>query len=207
MGTGARLGALGVAGAILGFAVALGAALVTQDTAYDWRTNMLSDLGDPSCHVRGGRWICSPGFAAFNASLMGIGALLGVSALLLLRRWGRVLAGSVAVMGVGLVLAGVFPAGDDGALHLAGVVLALVVPGLGLLLAAIRPQTRWLVPFRVPRGILAVVALVFCGESRLPDPLLPRGVGEWIIVGCLVVALLVEASRVLLQRPERPVSR
>ncbi|MDO5533359.1 MAG: DUF998 domain-containing protein [Propionibacteriaceae bacterium] len=193
----ARLGAGGVLVAIIVFGVVLAAAVRTEGTAYDWWDNMLSDLGDPSCHVRGGRWICSPGAEAFNAGLIGVGVLLLVSALLLTGMWGRVLAAGVAVMGGGLVIAGVFPAGNDGALHLAGVVLALVVPGLALLAASVRPETSWLASYRWPRGALAVVALLLCAESRLPHALLPRGASELVIAGCLLVALGAEALRVV----------
>lgn len=200
VGRRARLGAAGVLMAIFAFVVVLGAAVGTEGTAYDWWDNMLSDLGDPSCHVRGGRWICSPGAAAFNAGLIGIGVVLMASALALVGPWGRVLAGGVGVMGAGLVVAGVFPAGDDGALHLAGVILALVVPGLALLAAAVRPGTGWLARHRLPRGALAAVALALCAESRLPQAVIPRGVGELVIVACLLVALGWEAVRVLRAR-------
>lgn len=193
----ARLGAAGVLVAILVFSSVLGAAVGTEGTAYDWWNNMLSDLGDPSCHVRGGRWICSPGAAAFNAGLVTTGGILLASALSLVVPWGRVLSGGVAIMGGGLVIAGVFPAGDDGAVHLAGVVLALVVPGLALLAASVRPETTWLSRGRVPRGVLAVVALLLCAESRLPQALLPRGAAELVIVASLLVALAWEALRVV----------
>lgn len=172
-------------------------ALGVQGTAYDWQINMMSDLGDGSCRERGGRWICSPGFVAFNAGLMVCGVVLAGSALCLLDVWGRRLAGGIAVMGAGLLVAGGFPAGDDGRAHLAGVVLALVVPSLALLTSGIRPGTAWLRAHRRKRGLLGVVALVFCAESQLPAQAVPRGAGELIIVGCLVVALLGESVRLL----------
>jgi hypothetical membrane protein len=196
-----RLGALGVIAAIIVFAVAVAVSLGVTGAAYAWEVNMISDLGDSSCRTRGGRWICSPGFALFNAGLIVTGLLVCLAGWALSRRWGRLLAGSLAVMGVGLVVAGVFPAGDDGAIHLAGVVLALVVPGFGLLLSGIRPETPWLRPRRVPRGVLGGTALVFCAESRLPDNLLPQGAGELVIVACLVLGLLLEAGRLLSSRP------
>ena len=193
----ARLGSLGVVVASLAFVVTVTVSLGVPGTDYAWDINMISDLGDSACRTRGGRRICSPGFALFNAGLVVTGLLLLVAGTGLHRLWGRVLAGGVAVMGVGLVIAGVFPAGDDGAVHLAGVVLALVVPGVALLLSGIRPETAWLRSRRLARGVLGGVALVFCAESRLPENLLPRGAGELIIVGCLVLALLFEAARVL----------
>lgn len=198
----ARLGALGIVAAMLVFGVTFVVALNTPGTAFVWSVNMISDLGDSGCRVRGGRWICSPGFAVFNTGLIIVGLLLAASAGALFRLWGRVLAGSVLVMGLGLIVAAVFPAGDAGAVHLVGVVLALVVPGLGLLLSAIRPETTWLGSGRVPRGVLAVVALVLSAENRLPTDL-PQGAGQVIIVGCLVIALLVEATRTLGARSAR----
>ena len=144
--------------------------------------------------------ICSPGFALFNTGLIATGVLLSAAGAGLRRRWGRLLAGSLAVMGVGLVIAGVFPAGDAGALHLAGVVLALVVPGCGLLISAIRPETAWLSRRRALRGVLAATSLVFAAENRLPHNFVPQGPGELVIVGCLLVALLVESAALLAAR-------
>ena len=203
----ARFGAGGVVAAVLTFALTVGLSLGVAGTVYAWDVNMISDLGDGACRTRGGRWICSPGSALFNTGLVGTGMLLVVAGTALLRLWGRALAGSVAVMGLGLVVAGIFPAGDDGTLHLAGVVLALVVPGAGLLLSGIRPETVWLGRHRALRAGLGGIALAFCAESRLPDPLLPRGAGELIIVGCLLVPLLLEAARALAARAGGPAAR
>ena len=195
----ARLGALAVATAVLVFAVGVGVSL-GLGAAYLWGTNMLSDLGDGECRPRGGRWICSPGHAMFNIAMVTAGLLLTLAAAALGRLWGRLLATSLAVMGVGLVVAGVFPAGDDGRVHLVGVVLALVVPGFGLLVSAMRPETEWLRRHRVPRGVLGAATLVFCAESRLPANLLPAGAGELVIVACLLLALILEAARALATR-------
>ena len=194
------LGAAGVLVAILVFVVTVVAALRTTGTTFVWTVNMFSDLGDGACRPRGGRWICSPGSAAFNVGLAVTGLLLAGAALTLTSRWGRLLAGSVVVMGLGLVVAAVFPAGDTGAIHLAGVVMAFVVPAAGLLLSAVRPETRWLERGRAVRGTLAVVALVFCAENQVPPALVQEGTGQIIIVGSLVLALVVESVRVLAAR-------
>lgn len=209
----ARLGAVLVLAAVGIFVTVFTLSVRTPGTAYVWHLNMISDLGDRSCHVRDARWICSPGHALFNAGLILTGALLAVAGSLLLRFWGRVLAGGVGVMGVGLVVAGLFTATDHGAIHLVGVVLALVAPGLGLLWSAARPETAWLDSHRVGRGLLAGAALLLAAESRLPDAVLPRGAGELGIVLCLVGALVVEAVRLRPHRrrdaghPQGPTSR
>lgn len=197
----ARVGALGVLAAVLLFAITLAFSLRSTGTLFVWAVNMISDLGDGQCGTRGGRWICSPGFALFNTGLVVTGVLLGAAGACLLGLWGRLLGGSVLIMGLGLIVAAAFPAGDAAAVHLAGVVLALVVPGLGFLLSAIRPGTAWLRVRRVPRGVLGGVALIFCAENRLPGEALAQAMGQVIIVGCLLLALLAEAARVLLARP------
>lgn len=198
-----RLGAFGVLAAIGVFSVTVSILLADSGTAYAWPVNMLSDLGDSSCHVRGGRWICSPGYAVFNTGVIVTGLLLTASGWWLRGLWGSVLGGSVSLMGMGLVVAAAFPAGDFGGLHLAGVVLALVVPGLGLLLSGIRPATAWLGSHRVARGVLGGVALIFSAENRMPAEIVPQGAGQAIIVGCIVIALLIEAARVLTHRPRK----
>lgn len=195
--TRARLGGVAVLVAVGTFLVAFAVSVGTSGTAYVWHLNMISDLGDPSCHVRDSRWICSPAHVLFNTGLVLTGAMLAAAGMLLLRLWGRVLAGSVVVMGAGLAVAGIFTATEHAALHLVGVVLALVAPGLGLLWSAIRPGTAWLDFFRVLRGLLAGVALLLAAESRLPDPVIPRGAGELGMVLCLVTALVVQAVRLL----------
>lgn len=197
---GAVTGAVVVLAAVCTFMAAFVASVGTPGTAYVWHTNMISDLGDRSCHTRDARWICSPAHDAFNAALVATGVLLAVAGALLRRPWGRVLAGAVAVMGLGLAVAGVFTATEHGARHLLGVVLALVAPGLGLLWSAIRPETAWLDAYRTARGLLATVALLLAAESRLPNPVVPRGAGELGIVLCLVSALALEAVRVLRAR-------
>ncbi|QFG69962.1 hypothetical protein [Ornithinimicrobium pratense] len=190
-----RLGAVAVLAGVGVFVTVFALAVRTPGTAYVWHLNMVSDLGDRSCHVRDARWICSPGHVLFNSGLILTGGLLAVAGSLLLRLWGRILAGSVVVMGVGLVVAGLFTATDHGAIHLVGVVLALVAPGLGLLWSAARPETGWLDSHRVVRGLLGGAALLLAAESRLPDAVLPRGAGELGIVFFLVSALVVEAMR------------
>lgn len=191
----ARLGALLVFAAVLLFTLTVGVSLSTAQTAYVWHENMISDLGDDACRMRGGRWICSPNHALFNAGVSFTGVLLVAAGACLVDRWGRVLAGGVVVMGVGLVATGVFPAGSSPGLHLTAVVLALVVPALGFLASGIRPGTPWLLHRRGTRVVLASVALVFAAVSRLPDGTVPRGAGELVIVGALLLALLLEAGR------------
>jgi len=186
-----------VLAAVLLFALTVGVTLSAGQTAYVWRENMISDLGDDACRLRGGRWICSPHHALFNAGVSFTGVLLAAAGACLTAQWGRVLAGGVVVMGSGLVATGVFPAGRSPGLHLMAVVLALVVPALGFLASGIRPGTPWLERRRGARVVLASTALVFAAVSRLPNGTVPRGAGELVIVGALLLALLLEAGRLL----------
>lgn len=173
-------------------------ALRITGTAYVWHANMLSDLGDSSCQVRGGRWVCSPGFALFNAGLVVAGAVLAGAGAAVLRLWGWLLGGSVVAMGAGLAILGLRPADVAGGMHFVGVVLALVVPAGGLLASAIRPPTSWLARRRLWRGALATVALLLCADNGLGAEVVARGAGELLIVGALVLALVIEAARILL---------
>ncbi|RLZ02574.1 hypothetical protein CWC38_10400 [Kocuria tytonicola] len=198
---GARLGALLVVAAVLVVALTAVLTLSTPGTAYVWYENMISDLGDGECRVRGGRWICSPGHRVFNTGIALAGVLLLAAGACLWGRWGRVLAGGVVVMGAGLVATGVFPAGNRAGLHLAAVVLALVVPALGFLASGIRPGTPWLRRRRGARVVLASTALLFAAVSRLPGGVVPAGAGELVIVGAMLLALLLEAGCLLLREP------
>jgi hypothetical membrane protein len=205
----ARLGALGVMVAVMVFVTVFVVAVAQTNTTYLWPTNMISDLGDGECGVRGGRWICSPGHTWFNAGVIVTGGVLALSGLALARLWGSVLAGGLVAMGAGLVVSGVFPAGNAATLHLVGVILALLPLGFGLLLSGVRPQVAWLERRRVLRGTCGGVALLLCAESRLPQAVIPAGAGEVAIVACLLVALVGEAGRVLgpTRRVPEPVNR
>lgn len=196
-GRGSGLGAALIVAAVLAFLISVAISITSRDTAYVWHDNMISDLGDSVCGVRAGRMICSPNAALFNAGLVVSGLCLIAAALCLPRRWGPRLASSVAVMGVGLIGTGIFPAGTHPGPHLIAVVLALVVPSLRFLLSAIRPPTPWLCRYRLPRAALATAALGFAAESRLPGSVVPRGAGELAIVGALLVLLSMEAARLL----------
>lgn len=196
-----RLGGLGIVLAVVAFAVTVWLSLRTEGTTFVWSVNMLSDLGDGECRERGGRWICSPGHALFNVGVVVTGALLAGSAWLVRRPWGRLLSTSLAVMGAGLIVAAVFDAGRYPVPHLAGVVLALVVPSAGLMVSGFRPMTRWLVPSRVPRAVLGLLALILCAENRLPNDVISPGNGQAAIVALLLAGLLWEAIRLLATRP------
>lgn len=200
-GTRDRVGALLVLGAVLVFTVTTVVTLSTSETAYVWYTNMLSDLGDGACRVRGGRWICSPNHLVFNTGIAVSGVLLATAGACLVPRWGRVAAGGVVVMGVGLVATGVFPAGTRAGLHLTAVVLALVVPALGFLASGIRPGTPWLHRRRTARVVLASTALVSAAVSRAPGEGVPRGAAELVIVAALLLVLLLEAGCLLAREP------
>ena len=192
-----RWGGIGILAAALVFAAAVFAAVNNAEAAYIWPENMISDLGDSSCRVRGGRWICSPSYALFNGGVIFAGVLMAISSLLVRARWGRMLSASFAVMGVGLVVAGAFNAGDHTIIHLGGVILALVVPAAGLMISGFKPETAWLSGNRQMRAVLGAVALVLCAESRLPQPFIPQGAGQVAIVACVLVPLLVEAARLV----------
>lgn len=96
VGLRARLGGLAVLLAVCTFGTVFGLSVSASGTAYVWHLNMISDLGDRSCHVRDHRWICSPGHGLFNTGLVLTGTLLAAAGGLLRQLWGRVLAGSVA---------------------------------------------------------------------------------------------------------------
>lgn len=179
-------------------------AVTAPGASYAWQHNMLSDLGDATCQTWDGRWNCSPRYAWFNASWIVAGVLLVLAAVLLRRRWGVVLAVGVGGAGLGLVLLGAYPSDGWHDLHMAGAVLALPGPGLGLLFSAIRPRGVRTVSPRHLRGALSAVGLAACLAHLLPpSDLAPRGAAEVVTLAALVVFLAVEAMPLVVEAAGR----
>lgn len=171
------------------------AAVSAPGASYSWQHNMLSDLGDATCRSWQEWWICSPRYAWFNASWVAAGALLSLAAIRLRHRWGAVLAGCLAVAGVGVLLVGAFPSDTAHDLHMVGAVAALPVLALGVLFSAVRPGRTQTVSPPLMRGILGGVASTACLVHLIPAGApLSRGAAEVVALGALVVFLGVEAA-------------
>lgn len=180
------------------FLTALAAALTAAGVSYSWRTSMLSDLGNAWCHLRDGRWVCSPRSEVFNAGLVAAGGLLLAGAVAARGPWGRLLALTVAAMGAGLMLLGAFPADVHGGAHMTGVVLALPVTAGGVMVSGLSPATAWLQRLRRTRAVVGAATLLLCLLHLLPQERTPpRGATEVLIVAALVAVLVVESARLL----------
>lgn len=190
--------------AVAAFAAGVLASLTAPGVAYSWSDNMLSDLGHAGCRFWDERWVCSPRHELFNAATAGAGASVLTAVVVVRRAWGASLAASMAILGVGLLVVGLAPADVARPAHLLGAVLTLPVPAAGILWSAVRPGTPRLDRGRVPRVILATIALALSATHLAPDgSILPRGLAESTAAAALC-AVLVREGWALWRTPTAP---
>lgn len=173
-------------------------AITADGVSYSWSRHMVSELGAVGCRMAPGGWICSPCHAVFNAALVCCGGFVTAACALMAGRWGLLLTTSTAVLGVALVVLGLFPPDAHPSMHMVAAVLALPIPSLGLLLSAVHPATPWLDQLRGLRGLLGATSLTLCLAHVAPGVVsLPRGMAETFSIAALLGFLTAEAARCL----------
>lgn len=166
------------------------------DASYAWTANMVSDLGRVTCVTWDDLWVCSPRHALFNIVLVASGVIVAGVATVVRRHWGAPLTVAMLGLGAGLVVLGAIPSDVARGLHMAGAVLALPVPGAGLLVSGMRPDRPWLVPYRRLRAWFGGVCLVVSAGHLLPQHVpFPRGPAEYVGLLAVMVFVLIEGIR------------
>ncbi len=201
---GARDRARGIAllAVVLVVVIAWLATVSHPGASYAPLANMVSDLGRVTCVTWDDRPICSPRHPVFNTAFVGCGVVVALVAVSVRRRWGTPLTLAITGLGLGLILLGAFPSDVAKPPHLAGAVLALPVPGAGLLSSGARPDRPWLLPYRRLRAWLGAVCLAVSAGHLLPaDVPFPRGPAEYVGIVAILVFLVVEGVRLTRIRP------
>jgi hypothetical membrane protein len=138
---------------------------------YSWSAHNISDLGNVTCASQGEpvpRYVCSPGHALMNGSLVALGVLFLAGVLLAGGLWRRGPAASaaraaLAAAATGYALAGLAPADVHPGPHVVGAALAMGVGNAGLLLAAAGLTDRLPRAWRWTTVGLGAVAATACG--------------------------------------------
>ena len=170
--------------------------------SYAPMANMVSDLGRVTCVLWDGEPICSPRHQVFNPTFVACGVVVTLVSVALRRRWGTPLTLAMTGLGIGLVLLGAFPSDVAKPPHMVGAVLALPVPGAGMLVSGARPDRPWLGPYRRLRAWLGALALAVSAGHLLPTGVpFPRGPAEYVGIVAILVFLVVEGLRLTRTRP------
>lgn len=184
--------------AVGGFWIAWLSTVADPGASYGWTSNMVSDLGRTTCTMWADQWVCAPRHRMFNATLIAAGVAVTWVAATVRHRWGTALTLAIAGFGLGLVVLGAVPSDVDKAVHMVGAVLALPVPGVGLLISGARPDRPWLTGFRRLRVVLGTLCLAVSAGHLLPDTApFPRGPAEYAAFLAIEAFLLVEGVRLL----------
>ena len=134
---------------------------------YSLRVNTISDLGNTSCGVFNGRFVCSPAHLLMNLSFVTLGICVVVGSVLVRRVLGDSAAAAagfamVTAGGVGVVGVGLFPENGVPAFHGIAATLPFLVGNAGIVVlgvALVAPTAVRVVTLLT--GVLAMVALVF----------------------------------------------
>jgi hypothetical membrane protein len=156
----------------------IAAMIVTQlgwTSSYSLSQNYISDLGAVHCGPFDGRYVCSPWYELFNVSIILLGLLIILGALLLRTafpaRGSRTVGlGLLVVAGLGSIGVGVFPEDVNLTAHTISATCAFVGANLALIVLglAMFRDTRWqgYRAFSVLCGLVGFVALfLYAGKA------------------------------------------
>ncbi len=183
----AILGGAAFIAATVQYAVAQAVVAAAWNPAYNWGTNVISDLGNTACGqfaVHGSTsYVCSPRHAVMNASFVTSGVLLFIGMLLLWRLWTTRRMTTVAlvlwfVACLGKVVVGLVPENTNVSLHTLGAV-NLPISSIAILLLSLvmlRGQ-RTLAVTGLVISIVSLVASVLWSAAQGAGSALNLGLG------------------------------
>jgi hypothetical membrane protein len=165
--------------------------IITAETLYPgYHTgeNMISDLGgsEPPNSV-----IMQPAATIFNATMMTIGALFIIGALLLHRSGvRRSVTVPVLLLGVGALGVGVFP-GNTGTVHALFALLTFFSGGLSAILSSrvLGPPLKYISIILGAIGLSALLMIVFLGDSSPLASLGDGGAERWVAYPIILWAI------------------
>lgn len=109
--------------------------------AYNWTSNLISDLGNTMCGLYIDRYVCSPQHGLMNASFIMLGVTMATGALLIYQEFQETKLSLIGftlmgLAGIGSMLVGLFPENVHATGHFTGAILALVVGNLSIVVLA-----------------------------------------------------------------------
>jgi len=114
----------------------------TWSTPYSLLRNPISDLGNTSCGVYDGRYVCSPQHWLMNFAFFALGVLMAAGAPLIHQefrehRLAFVGFGGMAIAGVGTVLVGLFPENVNHTAHVLGAAGPFLIGNVALIILSL----------------------------------------------------------------------
>lgn len=109
--------------------------------AYNWATNLISDLGNTACGPYADRFVCSPQHSFMNASFVVLGITMAIGSLLIYERLQKSRAALIGFVmmglgGLGTILVGLFPENTVSYMHAGGAIFGLLVSNISLVVLA-----------------------------------------------------------------------
>ncbi|HUD07118.1 MAG TPA: DUF998 domain-containing protein [Candidatus Saccharimonadales bacterium] len=139
---------------------------------YSLLQNTISDLGNTSCGIYAGHYVCSPLHSWMNASFIILGSFMALGSLLIYQefreREGTLIGFSLmAIAGVGTIIVGLFPENTDATLHIIGATLPFLFGNIGLVIVGLKLfVSKNLNYYTLFSGIFSLVALAFFVSHR-----------------------------------------
>ena len=134
---------------------------------YSLAQNTISDLGNTTCAIYAGRFVCSAKHGLMNASFVILGVTMVVGSILVYQKFKeskRTLVGFsfMAIAGIGTLIIGLFPENSVSSLHAVGAALPFLIGNLGLVILGLSLRIpRSLRYYTLLSGVISLLALVF----------------------------------------------
>jgi len=132
--------------------------------SYSLRFNTISDLGNTSCGIYSGRYVCSSLHNLMNASFIMLGFTMALGSLLIYQEFRRdrgTLVGFslMGIAGIGTILVGLFPENTVSLLHTIGASMPFILGNIALIIMSLYLLLPS--PFKFYTAVSGVVALFF----------------------------------------------
>lgn len=134
--------------------------------SYSLRSNTISDLGNSSCGLYTGRYVCSPEHFIMNASFLILGLTMALGSLLIYQEFREDTAtligfSCMTIAGLGTCIVGLFPENTIGILHLLGAAQPFLIGNIALIIfSRALPIPKLFRYYSFLSGVIALIALV-----------------------------------------------
>ncbi|MFI5270714.1 MAG: DUF998 domain-containing protein [Candidatus Saccharimonadales bacterium] len=137
---------------------------VAYKYSYSLRFNTISDLGNTSCGIYSGRYVCSPLHNLMNASFIMLGLTMALGSLLIYQEFrkdrGTLVGFSLmAIAGLGTLFVGIFPENTISLLHTLGASMPFILGNIALIIMSLYLLLPS--PFKIYTFVSGVIALFF----------------------------------------------
>ena len=133
-------------------------------THYSLLHNTISDLGNTTCGVYNGRYVCSPQHAWMNASFIVLGSTMVAGSVLIYHEFKKSLASAIgfsfmAIGGLGTIVVGVFAENTISSLHVFGATLPFLIGNLSMIILGLcLAMPKNLRVYTILSGVISLIA-------------------------------------------------